>query len=187
GLDEFVNKPIVKNCKAMSSEEEPKGNPQMDLQDQGVIDSGCSRHMTGNMSYLTNYEEIDGGYVAFGGNPKGGKITEKGKALLVKGKNSEHLVIGGFAISYSNKERCQELEENGKKPKMVIQALKDTSWIENVEGFAYISFDYEAVHKELGDSLVRAATTASSLEAEQDNSNITKTRSKATLNEPSSP
>ncbi|GJZ91441.1 hypothetical protein Tco_0663368 [Tanacetum coccineum] len=26
------------------------GNPQMDLQDQGVIDSGCSRHMTGNMS-----------------------------------------------------------------------------------------------------------------------------------------
>ncbi|GKA83639.1 hypothetical protein Tco_0805234 [Tanacetum coccineum] len=39
------------------------GNPQMDLQDQGVIDSGCSRHMTGNMSYLTNFEEIDGGYV----------------------------------------------------------------------------------------------------------------------------
>ncbi|GJU81068.1 ribonuclease H-like domain-containing protein, partial [Tanacetum coccineum] len=53
------------------------GNPQMDLQDQGVIDSGCSRHMTGNMSYLTDYEEIDRGYVAFGGNPKGGKITRK--------------------------------------------------------------------------------------------------------------
>ncbi|GJX18599.1 uncharacterized mitochondrial protein-like protein [Tanacetum coccineum] len=53
------------------------GNPQIDLQDQGVIDSGCSRHMTGNMSYLIDYEEIDGGYVAFGGNPKGGKITGK--------------------------------------------------------------------------------------------------------------
>ncbi|GKB46049.1 hypothetical protein Tco_0896802 [Tanacetum coccineum] len=38
------------------------GNPQMDLQDQRVIDSGCSRHMTGNMSYLTDYEEIDRGY-----------------------------------------------------------------------------------------------------------------------------
>nr|GEW03170.1 hypothetical protein [Tanacetum cinerariifolium] len=34
-----------------------------------MIDSGCSRHMTGNMSYLTNYKEIDGGYVDFGGNP----------------------------------------------------------------------------------------------------------------------
>ncbi|GJU49271.1 ribonuclease H-like domain-containing protein [Tanacetum coccineum] len=53
------------------------GNPQINLQDQGVIDSGCSRHMTENMSYLTDYEEIDGGYVAFRGNPKRGKITGK--------------------------------------------------------------------------------------------------------------
>ncbi|GJZ71946.1 hypothetical protein Tco_0635797, partial [Tanacetum coccineum] len=44
----------------------------------------------------------------------------------------------------------------------------------------------EAVYKELSDSLVRAATTASSLEAEQDSDNITKTRSKATPNESSS-
>ncbi|GJR25187.1 putative ribonuclease H-like domain-containing protein [Tanacetum coccineum] len=53
------------------------GNPQMDLHDKGVIDSGCSRHMTGNMSYLIDYEEINGGYVAFGGNPKGVKIIRK--------------------------------------------------------------------------------------------------------------
>ncbi|GJT53391.1 putative ribonuclease H-like domain-containing protein [Tanacetum coccineum] len=32
----------------------------------------------GNMSYLTNYEEINGGYLAFGGNLKGGKITDRG-------------------------------------------------------------------------------------------------------------
>ncbi|GKD03210.1 hypothetical protein Tco_1178184 [Tanacetum coccineum] len=44
----------------------------------------------------------------------------------------------------------------------------------------------EALHKELGDSLVRVATTASSLEAEQESGNITKTRSKATPNESSS-
>ncbi|GJR77700.1 uncharacterized mitochondrial protein-like protein [Tanacetum coccineum] len=46
--------------------------------------------------------------------------------------------------------------------------------------------DYEAVYKELGDSLMRAATNASSLEAEQDSGNITKTRSKASPNESSS-
>ncbi|GJV85051.1 hypothetical protein Tco_1524949 [Tanacetum coccineum] len=34
------------------------GNLQMDLQDKGVIDSGCSRHIIGNISYLTDYEEI---------------------------------------------------------------------------------------------------------------------------------
>ncbi|GJX58230.1 hypothetical protein Tco_0289620 [Tanacetum coccineum] len=44
----------------------------------------------------------------------------------------------------------------------------------------------EAIHKELGDSLVRAAITASSLEAEQDSGNSNKTRSKATPNESSS-
>nr|GEV59200.1 hypothetical protein [Tanacetum cinerariifolium] len=44
----------------------------------------------------------------------------------------------------------------------------------------------EAIHKELGDSLVRASTTASSLGAEQDSDNINKTQSKATPNESSS-
>ncbi|GJS58911.1 putative ribonuclease H-like domain-containing protein [Tanacetum coccineum] len=53
------------------------GNPQVNLQDKGVIDSECSRHMAGNMSYFTNYKEIDRGYVASRGNPKGGKITGK--------------------------------------------------------------------------------------------------------------
>ncbi|GJT93770.1 putative ribonuclease H-like domain-containing protein [Tanacetum coccineum] len=41
------------------------GNPQQDLKDKGVIDSGCSRHMTGSRSYLTDYEEVYGGFVAF--------------------------------------------------------------------------------------------------------------------------
>nr|GEU61649.1 hypothetical protein [Tanacetum cinerariifolium] len=131
GLDEFVNKHVVENCKAKSSEEKTKvvrknndapiiekwvsdnkeedmsqpkikkkivrpsvakiefvkskqqgktfkqGNPQMDLQDQRVINNGCTRYMTWNMSYLTDYKEIDEGYVTFGRNPKGGKITEK--------------------------------------------------------------------------------------------------------------
>ncbi|GJS14377.1 hypothetical protein Tco_0408849, partial [Tanacetum coccineum] len=44
----------------------------------------------------------------------------------------------------------------------------------------------ETVHKDLGNNLVRAATTASSLEAEQDSGNINKTQSKATPNESSS-
>nr|GEV98121.1 ribonuclease H-like domain-containing protein [Tanacetum cinerariifolium] len=33
----------------------------------------------GNMSYLSNFKKLNGGYVAFGGNPKGGKISRKGK------------------------------------------------------------------------------------------------------------
>nr|GEV62505.1 hypothetical protein [Tanacetum cinerariifolium] len=54
------------------------GNLQEHLQDKRAIDSGCSRHMIWNMSFLTDYKEINRGYIAFGGNPKGGKIIGKG-------------------------------------------------------------------------------------------------------------
>nr|GFB18720.1 hypothetical protein [Tanacetum cinerariifolium] len=57
-------------------------NPQQALKDKGVINSGCSRHITGNMSYLSDFKELNGGYVAFEGNPKGGKITGKEDYLL---------------------------------------------------------------------------------------------------------
>ncbi|GJS81072.1 putative ribonuclease H-like domain-containing protein [Tanacetum coccineum] len=43
------------------------------------IDSGCSRHMTRNKSFLIDYQDIDGGLVAFTRSLKGGKITSKGK------------------------------------------------------------------------------------------------------------
>nr|GEU85121.1 ribonuclease H-like domain, reverse transcriptase, RNA-dependent DNA polymerase [Tanacetum cinerariifolium] len=71
-----------------------KGNPQHGLKDKGVIDSGCSRHMTGNMSYLSDFKEINGGYVAFSGNPKGGKITGK-----FDGKADEGFLVGYSAIN----------------------------------------------------------------------------------------
>ncbi|GJY24626.1 hypothetical protein Tco_0398284 [Tanacetum coccineum] len=37
---------------------------------KGIVDSRRSRHMTGNKAYLSEYQEIDGGFVAFGGSPK---------------------------------------------------------------------------------------------------------------------
>nr|GEZ27690.1 hypothetical protein [Tanacetum cinerariifolium] len=52
------------------------GNSQNNIDDKGFWDSGCSRHMTGNISYLSDFEPFDGGYVSFG---QGGcKITGKG-------------------------------------------------------------------------------------------------------------
>ncbi|GKB08424.1 ribonuclease H-like domain-containing protein [Tanacetum coccineum] len=48
-----------------------KGNPEILLQDHAVVDSGCSSHMTGNKAYLSDYEDFNGGFVAFGSDPKG--------------------------------------------------------------------------------------------------------------------
>ncbi|GJU89669.1 ribonuclease H-like domain-containing protein [Tanacetum coccineum] len=56
-----------------------QGNPQQALKYKGMFDSGCSRHMTGNKALLTDYQDIDGGFVAFGGSTRGGKITGIGK------------------------------------------------------------------------------------------------------------
>ncbi|GJS98450.1 ribonuclease H-like domain-containing protein [Tanacetum coccineum] len=44
-----------------------------------VDPQGRLKHMTRNKSYLTDYQDIDKGFVAFAGSPKGGKITGKGK------------------------------------------------------------------------------------------------------------
>ncbi|GJY34170.1 hypothetical protein Tco_0418639 [Tanacetum coccineum] len=89
-----------------------RGNPPTD--DQGYVDNGCSRHMTGNM----------------------------------------HVKRG----------RDTKIPQSSGPPKKVGD---------------------EAVHKELGDRIERAATTASSFEAEQDSGNINRTQSMATLNKPS--
>nr|GEV92290.1 uncharacterized mitochondrial protein AtMg00810-like [Tanacetum cinerariifolium] len=60
-----------------------QGNPQQkEYKEKGVIDSGCSRHMTRNKCYLTDFEAFNGRFVSFGDEK--GKISGKGKIL--KGK-----------------------------------------------------------------------------------------------------
>ncbi|GJS03330.1 ribonuclease H-like domain-containing protein [Tanacetum coccineum] len=101
-------------------------NPQYTLQDQGIFDSGCSRHMTGNKSFLTDYQEIDGRFVAFGGSPKGGKdavADDAGKKTTEEPANED--------------ERNGQEKEGGalnkEEPKKVTQALTDPSWIEAMQ------------------------------------------------------
>nr|GEW11589.1 ribonuclease H-like domain-containing protein [Tanacetum cinerariifolium] len=54
-----------------------KDGPHRALKDKEIVDSGCSRHMTGNKGHLADYQEYKGGSVAFGGS--NGRITGKGK------------------------------------------------------------------------------------------------------------
>ncbi|GJU16695.1 ribonuclease H-like domain-containing protein [Tanacetum coccineum] len=53
----------------------PGDNPHKN-KDLGIVDSGCSRSMTGNKEKLDDFVKIIGGYVTFGGGD--GKITGKG-------------------------------------------------------------------------------------------------------------
>ncbi|GJZ85234.1 ribonuclease H-like domain-containing protein [Tanacetum coccineum] len=47
------------------------------MSDHAVVDSGCSSHMTGNKAYLSDYEDYNGGFVAFGSDPKGDELSFK--------------------------------------------------------------------------------------------------------------
>ncbi|GKB51220.1 putative ribonuclease H-like domain-containing protein [Tanacetum coccineum] len=51
--------------------------PYKALENKGIVDSGCSRHMTGNKAYLAEYQDYNGGPVSFGGSKC--YITGKGK------------------------------------------------------------------------------------------------------------
>ncbi|GJW72845.1 hypothetical protein Tco_0132215 [Tanacetum coccineum] len=101
---------------AVRVNQENAGKPQQD--DTGFVNSRCSRHMTGNIAYLLDFKEFDGGYVTFGGGAHGGMSKEVGTPRYLS------LVV--------------PLKKVGDK----------------------------AVYKELSDRMERAATTASSLEAE---------------------
>nr|GEX14816.1 hypothetical protein [Tanacetum cinerariifolium] len=186
GLDEFANKPVDENVKAKFSKEESKavrknnnaliikkwvsddeeenGNPQVNLQDKGVIDSRCSRHMTGNMSYLTDYEEINRGYVTFR-NPKGGKskgYVDGKKVIILEASIRRDLQFADEegVDCLPNSTIFEQLALIGKPTRKVTEVPHPSDPIEHDAD--------EVVYKELRDSLVRAITTVSSLEAEQD-------------------
>nr|GEW95600.1 retrovirus-related Pol polyprotein from transposon TNT 1-94 [Tanacetum cinerariifolium] len=72
----ILSKPVIKFVKAANS-------PTNIIDDKGYWDSGCSRYMTGNISYLFDYEPYDGGYVSFGQG--GGNFTRK--ECIVLGRN----------------------------------------------------------------------------------------------------
>nr|GEW03509.1 retrovirus-related Pol polyprotein from transposon TNT 1-94 [Tanacetum cinerariifolium] len=77
------------------------GTPQDALKDQGYFDNRCCRHMTGNISYLTDFKEHDGGYVAFGGGAKGGKITGKG-TIRTATKDETSRIFKSFIAEIEN-------------------------------------------------------------------------------------
>nr|GFA24977.1 hypothetical protein [Tanacetum cinerariifolium] len=69
--------------KSWSYAKGPLGRPKLEkAKDRGIVDSGCSRSMSGNKDKLEDFEDLDGGEVTFGGSTR--KISGKG---TIKTKN----------------------------------------------------------------------------------------------------
>ncbi|GJR72573.1 hypothetical protein Tco_0084938 [Tanacetum coccineum] len=65
---------------------------------KGIVDSGCSRHMTGNKAYLAEFQDFNGGPVAFGDHFPVNALTSKVFSFMVKkGKHFSGKVTPLFA------------------------------------------------------------------------------------------
>ncbi|GKC75379.1 ribonuclease H-like domain-containing protein, partial [Tanacetum coccineum] len=72
-----VNTAEVNAVSAVGGKRETADYPHRALKNKGIVDSGCSRHMTGNKAYLDENQDINGGLISFRGSK--GYITGKGK------------------------------------------------------------------------------------------------------------
>ncbi|GKB80153.1 hypothetical protein Tco_0947048 [Tanacetum coccineum] len=95
---------------------------------------GISKHMTWNMSYLSDFKEFDRGYVTFGGGAKGGKITGKGTLkTVVAGTNSNDLVDGSLFDSSSKNASNDEPQPSSDAGKKDDEGVNKESGIDDQE------------------------------------------------------
>nr|GEU98354.1 hypothetical protein [Tanacetum cinerariifolium] len=106
------------------------------------------------------------------------------KAKTVNGEGQIHAKVYGKEIVISEVIVRRDLQLDDEEATKTQKPTRKDTEVPQPSGLSDNVVN-EVVYKEWDDSLVRAATTASSLEAEQDSGNITKTRSKETPNESS--
>nr|GEU85719.1 ribonuclease H-like domain-containing protein [Tanacetum cinerariifolium] len=106
--------------------------------------NGCSRHVTGSKSFITDYQEFDGGFVVFGGSPKGDHLGK------FEGKANEGFLVGysinskAFRVFNS---RTRKVKENlhikflENKPNVAGRGPK---WLFDIDSLT-ISMNYEPV------------------------------------------
>nr|GEU60818.1 retrovirus-related Pol polyprotein from transposon TNT 1-94 [Tanacetum cinerariifolium] len=126
---------------------------------------GKLKHMTGNKSFLTDYPEFDGGFIAFRGSPKGSKICGKGGLTCLFAKatidesNLWHRRLGHINFKTMNKlmkgikrefSVARTPQQNGvaeRKNRILIEAAKTmladsllptTFWAEAVNTTCYV-------------------------------------------------
>nr|GEV12574.1 hypothetical protein [Tanacetum cinerariifolium] len=127
----FLPKVIAGKAPLVNAVKGNWGNPQHALNDKGVIDRECLRHMIGNMSYPSDFKEINGGYVAFGGYPKDGKISGKGKKPEFEERKPESKVY----VSPSSTTQTKKHDDKTKRE------AKGKSLVELSTGYRNLKFE----------------------------------------------
>ncbi|GJT58399.1 hypothetical protein Tco_1001932 [Tanacetum coccineum] len=119
--------------------------PQQD--DTGFVDSRCLRHMTGHITYLSDFKEFDGGYVTFRGGAHGGRISGKG-TLKTDNLNFEDDNMYSFDMKNIVPKECLTC--------LVAKATSDESMLWH-RRLGHINF--KNINKLVKDNLVRGLPT----------------------------
>nr|GEU62658.1 hypothetical protein [Tanacetum cinerariifolium] len=97
------------------------GSSQNKIDDKGYWDSGCSRHMTGNISYLFDFEPYDGGYVSF--SQGGCKITGKRIIKTVLGRDFKLLDDANILLRTPRQHNMYSIDLNNIVPHRDLTCL----------------------------------------------------------------
>ncbi|GJS78048.1 putative ribonuclease H-like domain-containing protein [Tanacetum coccineum] len=137
--NEQFNEDWPKNC----YNARPVNTSNSQLNDKGFVDSGCSRHMSGNIAHLSDFKDFDGGYVTFGRGANGGRITGK----EFKNNVLDEFVEKGIKREYSVARTPQQNGVAERKNRTLIEAartmladskLPTTFWAEAVSTACYV-------------------------------------------------
>ncbi|GJW69827.1 ribonuclease H-like domain-containing protein [Tanacetum coccineum] len=128
---------------------------------KGFVDNGCSRHITGNIAYLLDFKEFDGGYVAFGGGAYDGRITGK-ETLKTNSLDFEDLPDENqILLKIPRRYNMYSFDMKNIVPKesltcLVAKAILDESMLWN-RRLGHINF--KNINKLVKDNLVRGLPT----------------------------
>ncbi|GJV37967.1 putative ribonuclease H-like domain-containing protein [Tanacetum coccineum] len=107
------------NSQAVPTNTARKDYPQRALKNKWIVDSGCSRHMTGNKAYLAEYQDYNGGPVAFGGSKgyiTGKDVTRRTRPVDQRNQQSRHVGSPKKLIIVQSTIQISEAKNEGKKP-----------------------------------------------------------------------
>ncbi|GJU44871.1 ribonuclease H-like domain-containing protein [Tanacetum coccineum] len=122
----------------------PLDYPHRALQNKEIVDSGCSRNMTGNKAYLAEYQDFNGGLVAFGGSKE---LTIPEQTTTGKGTSNSSK---GIKREYSNARtpqhqlECLKKEQDENKPNV---AGKGPTWLFDLDYLTDL-MNYQPVRSE---------------------------------------
>ncbi|GKB42010.1 putative ribonuclease H-like domain-containing protein [Tanacetum coccineum] len=120
-------KSIVFGAKPMScfpKTAQSTGKPQQD--DTGFVDSGCSRHMTGNIAYLSDFKEFDGvkdNMKSF--DMKNIVPKESLTCLVAKATSDETIALGIRGLEMNQCSGIEDLDETSEILKNFIREIEN--------------------------------------------------------------